>query len=197
MKPIIEQRDYEKSIYRSFGIFPFYLLLIAMIIAYAVGVGMAMQEGSGTSIMLDSETLATAFFRGTLGTVAIFYVARFSSIRSSQKSEGLKDMEEVGHYMTCMSHNSWNDLSFGNLIIERDRMYFQPDVQKSMELTVDIKSPVGYRFEMDEPLRSFGLFLVSGMRQMVALKNDRGEVVGRFVIAEPKENIQKLQALMK
>lgn len=196
MKPLIEQKDYEKSIYKSFGIFPFYLLLIATVVAYGIGLIMAYQNGLTNDVIFGSETFANAFFRGTLGTVVIFYIARFSSIRSSQKSESLKDLDEVGHYITCMSHNSWRDFSYGNLIIESNRIYFQPDIQTAMELNFDYKNPSELTFSLGKPYKSIGLYLVTGMKQMVEVKDKTGNLVGQFIMAQPDVHLESIKALL-
>lgn len=196
MKPLVEANEYQKSIYRMFGMFPFLLLIVACIVAYAVSAALTV-NATGTLDPLEPKLLADAFFRGVVGTVVLFYIARLGSIRSSDKSVHLKDMDEAGYYITCMSHNKWSDLTFGNLIITQRRLYFQPDKQMSMELAFDHKDYDGFTVEMGPEMKSVGLFLMTGKKQMVDFKDRSGRVVGTFIIAEPEEHIELIREHMQ
>lgn len=197
MKPLVESKDYEKSIYKMFGMFPFLLLLVACIIAYIVGVFMTFNSEGTVANYLEPQLLADAFFRGTIGTVVLFYIARLSSIKASEKSKNLMDLEEAGHYITCMSHSKWSELSLGNLIITQRRFYFQPDRQMDMALAFDFKDYKGFTIELGEPMKSVGLFLMTNKKQMVEIKNASGALVGTFIMPEAEKHIEMIRAQMQ
>ncbi len=197
MKPIVELKDFERSIYRTFGIFPFVLLLVACIVVYVWTIVSELTSTGSVANLFEPQILADAFFKGTVATVGLYYVARITAIRSASKSASLMDLPEAGTYMPCMSHKNWKDLTYGNLIITQNRFYYQPDKQMSMELDFDHKYFGDFTLELDEPMKSIGLFLITGQKHMVIVKDKTGNVVGRFIFPEPKVYLDLLENLKK
>lgn len=196
MKPLIEADYYRKSIYRTFGMFPFLLLLVVCVIAYGVNLIRDYYAAGLITNYAEPQLIADSFFWGVVVTVALFYIARLSAIKASEKSKDLMDMEESGWYITCMSHNTFKDMLFGNIIMTEERLYFQPDRQMTMDLAFDYKDYSDFTVTLGDPMKSIGLFLLTGKKQMVEFKDPSGKVVGSFIIAEAEESIKLIKAHM-
>lgn len=188
--------DYRKSVYRLFGKFPLLLLVIGVVLAYVVGI---ILTNFGIGDMKDPigyEGLANGFFRGVLGAVGIYYVSRMMSESTIKKSHGLTDREPEGVFIPCMSHKNFFELTMGNIVIKKDRLYFEPGRAFAGDLTFDFSDYNGFSFTLSEPKESLGLFLITGENYMILVLNDKGETLGRFIMPQPELNLPLIQPLL-
>lgn len=196
MKTIIELKAYEKSVYKMFGMFPFLLMIISCIGAYLYAILTELYKTGEILNTLDPLILSNAFFRGVVISAAVFIFLRYNAVKTIHKSSSMSEMAEQGNYISCMSHGSWKEMTFGNLIIMENRFYFQPDRQLKMTLEFDHRNYEGFTLEVSEPMKSIGLYLITGEKQMIIVKNAKGNVVGRFIAPQPKETIDKIKAVL-
>lgn len=196
MKAFVDLKDYEKSIYRFFGTFPILLLIVACVLAYAYGI---ITTNFGIGNMADpigSEGLSQAFFRGVLITVASFYIARMAAVNGLKKSESLLTRDEVGVIVPCMSHKTMFDMHIGHIVIQPNRLYFEPSRPFAGDLTFDFEDYSGFKFELGQPKASIGMYLLTMEQHMIEVKDQKGQLVGRFIIPEPKEHLDLLNSLL-
>lgn len=189
MKHIINHDDYRKSLYITFGKFPFLLLGLVGIIMLAFGMVGELYKTGTIALSISSESLATVFFRSVLGTVAVFYIARITADRLIKGSEGLTMSEEEGYFLPCMSHIDWKDMTYGNLMFANERVYFQPDRQYHDKLDFDYKSTKKMTVELSEPKKSLGLYLITGLEYMMVIRDEKGVIIGRFIVADIEKNM--------
>ncbi len=196
MKAFIELEEFEKSIYKLFGAFPFLLLIVAIVLAYLLGI-IATNFGMGDMTdPIGPEGLSTAFFRGVLVTVVFFYVGRISAISGLKRSQGLIGREEEGTFVPCMSHKKLFDLHIGHIVILKDRLYFEPSRPFGGDLEFDFNAYEGFSFALSEPKASLGLFLLTMENYMIYVKDTEGKVVGKFILPEPEKYLPILNTLL-
>jgi len=193
MKPIIDLEGYQKSIYRMFGIFPVYLTVLSCIAVYLVRLVEAYIKTKEMANPLDPEILSGAFLWGIIIGVGIYYISRFSAIRVANKAIRLTELEEKGIFIPCMDHSTWIRMAYGNLIITNERVYFQPEKQLNMTLDFDYSERKHLKISLSAPLASFGLFLVTGQKHMLIVKNREDHVVGRFILPEVALHLKTIE----
>ena len=196
MKPITDFKTYHVSFYRLFGKFPILLLVICLVGAYAVGLFLGRADSASLTAAMGASGISQAFFRGAVATVLLFYVARFTADSALKKAYNAEAREEDGYFIPCMSHKNMLDMSYGNLIIKRDRFYFEPSRPFAGDLTFDYPSTKGLEAVLGIPKESVGLFLLTGESHMLVFRTPEGEIKGRFVIPEPKVYIEQIQGMM-
>jgi len=171
-------------------------LIIAIVLAYILGI-IATNFGIGDlSDPIGSEGLATGFFRGVLATVVLFYIGRISAVKGLKRSQELIDREENGVFIPCMSHKKLLDMNIGNIVILPNRLYFEPSRPFAGDLEFDFNTYEGFAFELSEPKASIGLFLLTMENYMMYVKNQKGQVVGKFILPEPEKYLPILNTLI-
>jgi hypothetical protein len=196
MKPIIDREVYRKSTIKLFARFPLLLILITCFSAFFIKVLLDVIQTGSIANSFTPDSGANAFFQGVVAGVGIFYISRMTSERLLKNAYNLLELEEEGCFLPCMSHKEWKDLAIGNLIIMNNRFYFQPDKQMKMTLDFDFPSTNGFTVELSEPLKSFGLFLITGEKHMLVIKDQQGHDAGRFIVSEVDQHREAISAAM-
>lgn len=196
MKPFVDLEAYQKSIFRLFR-FPVALMVTSVVVAYIIGILMTNLGMGDMSDPIGLEGFSNAFFRGIFFSVIVFMLTRYLALNAIKGSYGLVDREPDGIFVPCMSHSHMLDLSMGNIIIKSDRLYFEPSRPFGGDLSFDYANYEGFTFELSDPRESMGLFLVTGEKYMLKVKDKVGKYVGTFVISEPEVNLPILQELLR
>ena len=196
MHAFVDLEEYEKSVYRLFGRFPFLLLVIAFIGAMIVGAVMMQNSGGFEEESAFLELFSNGFFRGVLVTVAIYYLGRIYGVNSVKNAQNLVGRDGEGVFIPCVSHKTPWDFSGGSIIIKPGRMYFEPSRPFGGDLTFDYAQYSNFKFELSNARESIGLFIVTGEKYMLAVTDSTGSRVGTFIIPEPEKHLPELQALL-
>lgn len=196
MKPVIPLKEYEKAIYRMFGMFPLLLMIISCTGVYIVKIINSIMKDGVVGNPFDPERLADAFLWGIIISVGIFYISRISAVRTAEKSIRLVDLEEEGIFIPCMDHGTWMKMVYGNLILTKERVYFQPERQLSNELDFDYKDRSDLNVAIGDPMTSVGLFLITGQKHMLEFKDNQGKIVGRFIMPSIETSMEIIKGYL-
>lgn len=196
MKAFVDLEEYRKSIYKLFGRFPILFLVLSCVGAYMIGIIMTNLGSEGMDDPIGLEGLSNAFFRGVLVTVGLYYIGRISAESAIKKSHGLTDREPTGFFIPCMSHKNMMDLSYGNIVVTKDRMYFEPNRPFGGDLTFDYIDYRGFTFGLSKPKESAGLFLITGENYMLTVNDANKNRVAKFIITQPEHYLPVIQQLL-
>ncbi len=196
MQPFEDLEQYRKSIYKLFSRFPWIMMVTLIIVVLIVDYVMVLVGISSIQEPFGFEGFSTAFFRGVLASVLIYYISRMAAESVIKNSKNLEERENDGVFIPCMSHKTATDLSTGNIIIQKDRIYFEPIRPFGGDRTFDYTNYQGFQFDLSEEVESKGLYLITGEKFMLIVKNPVGERVGRFIIPEPEYYLAKLKELL-
>lgn len=195
MQPFLDLDEYQNAVFRLFR-FPVLLMVLSVVGAYIVGILMTRAGMGDLTDPVGFEGFATGFFRGVAFSVIVFFIFRYMAINGVKGSYSLVGREPAGVFVPCMSHHRPLDFSMGNIILQPDRLYFEPARPFGGNLAFDFKEYGGFTFDLSRPRESMGLFLITGEPYMLTVKDATGAVVGKFILPEPKENLPKLRALL-
>ena len=189
--------EYRKSVYRLFGKFPALLLVIGVVLAYIIGIIMTNFGMCDMKDPMGFEGFSNGLIRGVVGALGIIYVSRMMAESTIKKSHGLTDREPEGVFIPCMSHKNLFEMTMGNIVIKKDRLYFESGRPFAGDLTFDYNDYSGFSFALSEPKESLGLFLITGEEYMMTVLDKQGQKVGRFIMPQPKLNLPLLQPLLE
>lgn len=196
MKPFIDLEEYDRSVYRLFGNFPFLIMVAACFIAYGIGILMGMAGMGGMDDPIGMEGISNGFFRGVLVSVGAFYLGRMAAVSVVKSASNLEQRDDEGVFIPCMSHKTIFDFSTGYIMIMPGRLYFEPRRPFGGDRTFDYYSYDGFRFTLSKPRESIGLFLLTTEKYMLAVEDGTGKRLGTFIIPEPEKHLPLIQELI-
>jgi len=189
--------DYRKSVYRLFGQYPVRLMVTAVVLAYIIGIIITYMGIGDMEDPIGFEGFANALFRGVVAAVGIFYVSRMTAESTIKKANGLTDREPEGTFIPCMSHKNFFELTMGNIVIKKDRLYFEPGRAFAGDLSFDFDDYSGFSFALSKPKESLGLFIITGEVYMIIILDKQGNTRGRFVMPQPELNLPLIKPLLQ